>query len=310
MLADAPVRPDAGPPMPEFCDVVYAVGSGACASATETGRFHTIKTGLGASNAYYDVGLNCTSPRRGSGTPVSVATPFTPSAFPRGYVRLRFPASGGAPAAGAVQVIEYYLPLEFTVSTFGTMVSTDVDHSAGLLRTSGTGCPAGVTGCLTGVSDSTAPSLDRRCAPVASGTLTGTSLAWDACPLSPPAPFLGTSGTPSSAQLTWTPALSQDTAASPGCLTNLTSWGGITCTAGFCSAVPGLGAATNITWDQRLPTMTFSSTAYGAPGTTLTLTEFIVPDDASDVYSGAQIVTATAVHVECGAAAVLTCDEN
>jgi len=71
-----------------------------------------------------------------------------------------------------------------------------------------------------------------------------------------------------------------------------------------------LGSATNITWDQRLPTMTFSSTAYGAPGTTLTLTEFIVPDDAADVYSGEQLVTATVVHVECGTAAALTCDEN
>jgi hypothetical protein len=112
------------------------------------------------------------------------------------------------------------------------------------------------------------------------------------------------------AQLRWTAAMSQDSASSAGCLTNLNTWGGVHCTAGLCGFVPGTGAPTNATWDQALPSMTFSSTDYGAAGTTLTLTEMIIPDDPNDVYSGTQIVTATAVHTECGALAALTCDDE
>ena len=236
---------------------------------------------------------------------------WTPAAFPRGYVRLRFPASGGAPAAGAVQLVEYYLPIEFVVSSVGsTMVTTDVDHSAGLLRYATTGCPGGVSGCLTGVSDTTGPTLDRRCAPVASGTLSGTTLTWDACPVTPPAAYTMTTGTPSNAQLRWTPAMSQDSASSAGCMTNESTWGGIGCTGTFCGAVPGTGAPTNATWDQRLPNLTFSSASYGAAGTTITLGEMIIPDEPNDVYSGSVVTTATMVHVECGALAALTCDEQ
>ena len=262
-------------------------------------------------NTYFDVGTNCAAPRRGTGGGTSVASPFTAAAFPRGFVRLRFPASGGAPSAGAIEVIEYYLPIEFTVmGALSTNVETNVDHSAGLLRTSTTGCGAGVSGCLTGVSDTAAPVLDRRCAPVASGTLTGTTVAWGTCAVAPPPPCVGTGCTATMAELNWTPAMAQDSAMGPGCLTNATSWGGVYCASGLCGFVPGTGAPVNLTWDQRLPTMTFSSTAYGAPGTTLTLTEMTIPDDFADVYSGTQVVTATAVHTECGALAALTCDEE
>jgi hypothetical protein len=45
-------------------------------------------------------------------------------------------------------------------------------------------------------------------------------------------------------------------------------------------------------------------------GTSITLSEMTIPDDPNDVYSGSEIVTATAVHVECGVAAALTCDEQ
>ncbi len=308
---DAPVAAVDAPAARQFCDVVYAVGGGTCATPTRGARFHSIKTGLGAMNTYYDVGTNCAAPRRGTGGGTAVASPFTPAAFPRGFVRLRFPASGGAPTAGAIEVIEYYVPIEFTVSSAGsTMVETNVDHSAGLLRYATTGCASGVSGCLTGVSDTAAPALDRRCAPVASGTVAGTSVSWGACAVSTPAPCSGTGCTASMAQLNWTPAMSQDSAMGPGCLTNANSWGGVYCASGFCAFVPGTGAPVNATWDQRLPTMTFSSTDYGATGTTLTLTEMTIPDDPNDVYSGTQIVTATAVHVECGALAALTCDEE
>lgn len=112
------------------------------------------------------------------------------------------------------------------------------------------------------------------------------------------------------AQLDWTPAMSQDSAMSPGCLANVNAWGGVYCSAGLCAFVPGTGAPTNSTWDQRLPNITFSSTAYGATGTTLTLSEMTIPDDLNDVYSGSEVVTATAVHVACGVAAALSCDEQ
>ncbi|MBP7551436.1 MAG: hypothetical protein KA761_14195, partial [Gemmatimonadaceae bacterium] len=299
------------PAAPTYCDVVYAIGGGTCMTPTRTGRFHNIKTGLGAMNTEYPVGTNCGAPRRGTMGGTAVATPFTPEAFPRGYIRLRFPERGGVPVAGAVEMIEYFLPIEFTVSaTGGTMVNTNVDHSAGLLRYATTGCGMGTTGCITGASDTVAPVLDRQCRAVASGTLAGTTVMWGGCGVATPAPCLGTGCTPTMAQLRWTSAMSQDGAMGAGCLTNMNTWGGVHCTAGLCGFVPGTGAPTNSTWDQRLPDLTFSSTSYGAMGTTVTLTEMTIPDDPNDVYSGTQVITATAVHTECGVVTALSCNEQ
>ena len=104
--------------------------------------------------------------------------------------------------------------------------------------------------------------------------------------------------------------MSQDVASSPGCLTNANAWGGSACTGPTCASVPTLSALTNATWDQRLPTLTFSSTAYGAAGTMISLAEVVVPDDASDLYWATTVTTATVVHVECGALATLTCDDR
>jgi hypothetical protein len=301
------------PPGPaEYCDVLYAIASGNCGSESETGRFHTIKTGFGALNTYFNTGKNCTMPKRGTGNGTNVASPFTPAAFPRGYLRLRFPSNGGMPAAGTVQLVEYYLPIEFTVTASGTTVVSDVDHSAGLLQYANAGCPAGYTGCVTGVSDTMAPVLNRPCTSVASGTLAGTTLTWGTCGITAPPPCLGTGCTATTAQLDWLGTSSQtDTSANTGCLANVNSWGGVWCQSGLgCGFVPGTGTPSNDTWDQKLPNLTFSSTNYNAAGTTVTLTEFIVPDDANDVYSGTEVITATYVSTECGTPAQLTCNEQ
>ncbi|MCC6524965.1 MAG: calcium-binding EGF-like domain-containing protein [Polyangiaceae bacterium] len=299
-------------PVPTYCDVTYVVGSGACGAQTEHGRFHNIKTGFGGMNVYYDVGLNCTTPKRGTGNGTAVASPFTPALFPRGYLRLRFPTSGGVPVAGAVSLVEYYLPIEFTVNgLLNTNVTTDVDHSAGLLHHETAGCPGGYTGCLTGVSDSVGPTLERPCTAVAAGTLNGTTLTWGTCGLTPPGPCLGVGCTPTNAQLNWTGASSQiDTSVNPGCVANVSSWGGVWCTSGVCNAVPGTNAPSNDTWDHEFPSLTFSSTAYATAGTTVTLTESVVPDGYADVYSGTEVVTASYAAMECGTLPQLTCDEQ
>jgi hypothetical protein len=69
-----------------------------------------------------------------------------------GAIMLRFPDSGGAPATGGVQVLEYNMPIKFMTTSSGLTVDTDVVTSAG------------PNGCG-----------------VAYGNLTGTNLAWDSC---------------------------------------------------------------------------------------------------------------------------------
>jgi hypothetical protein len=68
----------------------------------------------------------------------------------------------------------------------------------------------------------------------------------------------------------------------------------------------------NNTWDQVLPACTFDSTTYESAR--VTIPEFIVPDEMSDVYSGVHVNagsgSAVASHMECGTLAELTCDEN
>jgi hypothetical protein len=309
-MSEAPVEGGAaseGPaqdPGRQYCDVVYAFGGGTCASPTRGARFHQVKTGIPSANQYYDVGTNCASPRRGGG--VAVPSPFTPSAFPRGFLRLRFRASGGAPTAGAVEVVEYLLPVELAIRVpGGTTVYTDVDHSAGLLRGASTGCAPGVTGCI-----AAPPTLERRCRAVASGMLAGTRLTFGGCGVATPAACVGARCSPTEAQLRWSVAGSQAPSAGGGCLTDLSSWGGVRCTGPLCALVPGMGAPVQATWDQALPTITFSSSAYGAPGTTLSMLEMTIPDEPGDVYSGTRIVTATVVHTECGTLDALSCDEQ
>src|SRR5262245_49283424 len=48
-----------------------------------------------------------------------------------GTLTLRFPDSGGAPATGAIQLLEYNMPIKFSKDTMGLVVDTDVTASAG-----------------------------------------------------------------------------------------------------------------------------------------------------------------------------------
>jgi hypothetical protein len=298
------------PPPVQFCDVFYAVTTGTCQNPAPDSRFHNILTGLAPSNAYYNVGKNCTPPKRGTGAGTNVASPFDPAIYTRGFVRMRFPASNGMPVAGAVQLIEYYMPIEFLLAAaFNTNVATNLDSSAGMLQYTNAGCPAGYTGCITGVSDNVGPTINRPCTAVAAGTVAGTTLTWDACPIAPPPPCIGVNCAPSNAQLNWTGAMSQDTMNSPGCVTNVNVWGGVWCQSGLCASVPGTDAPQNDTWDQKMPNLTFSSSNYAAAGTTVSITESIVPEPYNNVYTAIE-GKMTYVSMECGTVQQLTCNEQ
>jgi hypothetical protein len=232
-------------------------------------------------------------------------------------VRLRFEANteGTAPAANpTVQLIEYYMPIEFVVSTGDTDVTTNVDHSMGLLGTTTTGCIPEADACL---PDNDSLALNRTCTAIATGSADGTALAWDACNVVDyPGASTSTSVAPSADQMSWTSAEAQVTGAaadSPGCGHNMSNVGNVTCEGTWCIFVPEetLGVQNN-TWDQVLPGFSFSSTTYQSA--TVTIPEFIVPDEMSDVYSGEHVNvgsgSAAASHMECGTLAELTCDEN
>jgi hypothetical protein len=287
-----------------YCDVLYRFYNGTAGDA----RLHTVITsGVAVGNTVEVIGTNATAT---GGLPSP--SPFTPAAWPGGYVRLRFNAdnAGTAPVAGPVQIVEYYVPIEFTVTRADLVtVTTDLDASAGLLSYTTVGCPSMVTGCL-----SSPVVLNRRCTAVASGILSGTTLSFAGSCNVPnyPGPFTSSSNLPppSAAQLEWTEPLSQvDTAANTSCLANMSTYGNVTCT-GFCNFVPaGVIGVQSMTWDQMLGDFTFSTTSYATA--TVTIPEFIVPDNVSDLYSGHAIpISQPGSHIECGTLAELTCDEN
>ncbi len=290
----------------KFCDVVYRFYDG----ATPLGRFHNVKTGTGARNTMENAGIN--------GSSSSQSGPFnSTSEWPGGFIRLRFTANpaGTAPAADpAVQIIEYYLPIEFVVSTMGTNVTTNVDHSMGILATTDSGCLLNADACL---PENDALSLDRQCVGVAIGQVTGTTATWDVCDVADyPGAHTSTSTTPNNDRMNWTSTdaqVSGDALDSPGCGHNISSIGNVTCSGTFCGLVPaGTLGVQNNTWDQVLPDFTFSGTTYQSAR--VTIPEFIIPDEMDDVYSGVHVNvgdgSAVASHMECGTLAEITCDEN
>ena len=289
-----------------FCDVIYRFYDG----ATPLGRFHNVKTGTGSRNEMEDAGIN--------GSSSSQSGPFNDTtAWPGGYIRLRFTANeaGTAPAADPmIQIIEYYLPIEFVVSTMGTNVTTNVDHSLGILALTDSGCLLNADLCLPENDEIT---LDRQCVAVATGQVTGTTATWNACDVPDyPGAHTSTSTTPSNDRMNWTSTdaqVSGDAFDSAGCGHNMSSIGNVTCTGTFCGMVPaGTLGVQNNTWDQVLPEFTFSSTNYQSAR--VTIPEFIIPDEMDDVYSGVHVNvgdgSAVAAHMECGTLAGLTCDEN
>jgi hypothetical protein len=265
------------------------------------------------------VGLNQTA-ASSAGAGFSSGLLDTVANWPGGYVRLRFgaDATGSAPAAGPVQLIEYYMPQEwsfaatpYTCTTcsssfcptypgcapIGGTLTTNIDDSAGILKYTATGCPAGNTGCL-----ASPIALDRACVAVANGVVSGSTLTWGTCGIASPA--LGTKA--------WLTASSQvDTTSNSGCLGNLSRLGGSSCSGNGCgfelAGVWGWGSQ-NATWDQKLPSFSFAGANYAT--TTLSFPEFIEPDTGSGFYNGVSLTGAVASHVECGTLSQLTCDEN
>jgi hypothetical protein len=279
--------------------VVYRFYSG----STEYGRFHGILTGPTSVNQVFNVGINATAG--------SFNGPFgTIASWPGGYVRLRFPANAAvtAPASGPVSIIEYFMPIEWTISVgapFTTTITTDANQSAGILQMQSTGCTAGVTGCL-----ASPLAVQRTCTPLATGTVSGTALTWDTCSIVPPAAYTATTGTPSAAQLSWNADLSQvDSATNPGCLANVSNVGYVGCSGIGCSmADPAALGQQQFTWDQKMPTIIFTSTNYASAS--MSFPETISPEKSTYVYTGGAVTAAVASHVECGSAAQITCNEN
>jgi len=261
---------------PSHCDVVYAV----------TGQFRVSDAPMSCGNTSSVAEQNQTTPSlEGSET-----TPFThTSSFQRAFIRLRFPESGGDPAAGDVQLVEYYLPIEFVTNCTGATVTTDVDHSVGLLAMSGS--PPEIPA---------SPSVSRPCQGWATGALSGTTLDWSACTVVPP-----------SSGLDWSHDDAQagagDTTTS--CAMRMSVWGHVGCSGWACGFVPSTGNQRN-TWDQLLNQFAFSGTAYRTA--TFSMPEVQIPESTSETETRTWITIdlATPIHVECGAAATLTCDEQ
>ncbi len=301
---------------PTYCDVVYGMTNG----ATDYGTFHLYNNSIIAIDKQPTIGHNTLLPEYGN-TPTytTMPTPFTTAAYPSGWFRLRYTANaaGTAPAAGPVSFIEMYAPADVSglALALGLTVRISVDASAGLLQTTTTGCAGGAARCLAldGTGSPQFLSAANRCQSLATGVLSGNTITWDACSIAAPA---GTTGTPSTAQLTFTPAMSVAKAApaDPGCARNMTVWGGVACTAG---GLPGCGAAGTLStapidtvWDENFPPTTLSSTTYSTA--TATIPEFIIPDSDANTYTGARVTNAAVVKVECGTVASgnLTCDDQ
>ncbi len=264
-----------GPPACEayYCDVVYAA----------TGTFQVSNAPASCGNVTNSIGTNASSPSLSGGA----TTPFTPAAFPRGFVRLRFPSDGANPIAGDVELIEYFMPLEFNVDSCPlTNVVTNVDHSVGLLAMSGTPLTIPVS-----------PTLSRGCTSWGSGTVSSTSLSWDTCDVVP------------TGDVSWSHDDAQDTGTVTGCAQRMSGWGAVSCSGGFCGFVPGTGNQ-RTTWTQWMPTFTFSGTDYRTA--TFTSPSFDVPEGTSEsnTRTRMQITSATPVHVECGVVSALTCNEQ
>jgi len=258
-----------------YCDVLYQV----------TGSFRVSNAPASCGNVTNTVGTNATTPSFSGGA----TTPFTAaSEFNGAFIRLRYREDGGLPVAGPVELVEYYLPMEFSVACTGTDVLTDVDHSLGLLALTGT--PPAIP---------VSPTLARPCQAWAFGTLAGTSLAWGTCTAQPPASGNG-----------WSFDNAVAAAGDTGCATRMSVWGHVSCSGFLCGFVPNLGNQ-RATWDQFLNGFAFSQST-DLLTATFTMPEVQVPESTSEsqTRTWVTITGATPIHHECGPLAALTCDEE
>ena len=295
--------------VPTYCDVVYHLGAG----ATQYGNFHVYAGGTVTVNKTVAVGTHSLTPAYGN-TPnyTAMPDPLTVAGYPQGWARIRYPANaaGTAPIAGAISLIELYLPVDsanLAMTILGPNVTIGIDGTAGIFQTTTSGCTAPATRCL--ALNAGAPIIQRNCTPIATGTVVGTTLTWDTCSINAPA---GTTGTPNATQLNFTTDMSIAAPTDKGCITNMSAYGGVECVGG---GFAGCGAAGTLTttptssvWDEKLPSVTLSSTTYSTA--TLTIPEFIIPESSATTYLGARVTNAVVSKIECGAIPALTCNEN
>jgi hypothetical protein len=280
---------------PPYCDVVYRLNS---ASPSAQTTLRVANTGTYQLDAMHPVGDNTTAA-------TCVVSPLTPCTFPRGFMRLRFTATGGAPAAGPVQLIEYFVPLQFVVPLYGTTVTSNLSYSTGLLQLVTSGCPTlNYAECLP--PEQAEQTLDRVCKSHGSGVVAGTTLSWSACDLTPPAPpAMNPSSVPD-----WTQDDSQVPptmlSMNPGCIEAVSLFGNVSCTGDLCGvAPPGSLGVQNGTWDQKWDSFTFSSTDYATA--TVAMAQTTIPSPAN-TYISLTFEAAAPIAVQCGTAESLSCN--
>lgn len=275
---EASLPPEAGASCGPYVDVLYRLA----------GTFRIANTPFGAGDTTQMVGTNGSLPMFAT---AGATTPFTVVPFSNGFVRLRFPNVGTGstpvPGTGAIRLLEWYMPNEFSVGmgmTLSPRVDTNVDHSAGLLGLVMNNIPAN-------------PTLSRACASVADGTLAGTTLTWAACGVTP-------TGTTS-----FTVARAQAPAGmAAGCLRRMSVWGNIRCSAGGCGLVPaGSLGDQRATWDQPLRGFAFNGSNFATAS--FTMPEVQIPNDVSTT-TWIAITSATPQRLECGTDASITCNEQ
>ncbi len=296
--------------VPVYCDVVYHLSTG----ATQYGSFHVYVSGVpivGSVNKTVSVGQHTLTPAYGNNPYTTMPDPLTVAGYPQGWARIRYPANaaGTAPMAGAVSLIELYLPVNsnnLAMTGFGPNVTIGLDGTAGVFQTTTTGCTAPATRCLA-LDGTGAPILQRNCTPVATGSVVGQTLSWDQCSILAPA---GNTGTPAGTQMTFTTDQSVAGAGDVGCVSNMSAYGGVKCVSGGlagCNAAGTLTTSpTSSVWDEKLPSATLSSTAYATA--TLTIPEFIIPEGSATTYLGARVTNAVVSTVQCGTLANLKCN--
>jgi hypothetical protein len=255
-----------------------------CGSSTDvvyrlTGTFAIKGTTFGIGDQTF-TGLqsNATTPPFAA---ASNTTPFTGNGtFSKAFARLRFTNDAtGKPIAGTVRLVEWYFPLEFH-QTNGATLDANVDHSVGILSSPGSlsNCGGGDATCT-----SHAPTVNRSCAPNATGTLSGTTLNWGTCT---PATNGGND---------WSYVKAR-TATGAGCATGYSQYGNNT-TSSVLVPASGKGDAYQ-TYSQQFSKITFSGTNFLTAS--WTMADVQIPNGTGQSNTWLTITKAEVVGTDCG----------
>ncbi len=204
------------------CECLPGFGGPDCelAQTTSCVLTYTLVRGNGDDgNGYTGCNLRIRDAMAGNGT----------HAVGPGTLVLRVPSDGGQnPAAGLAEVLYYHLPIEFSQSIMGTVITTDVDSSSPALGETGN-------------------TLEMALGELALGATP--TLTWNACTYPD-----GYNDTIHS----FTPDVE---GTGDGCLAPYLSQGNVNCSGGLCGAA-GLASGDNPqdeAWEQALQTLTFSA---------------------------------------------------